>query len=219
MTLVMEPAEGRTSRERGKAQRRAQILDAAATLIADRGLAGVRLEDLGKAVGISGPAVYRHFANKEAVLEELLVGISEYLLEHGKAVVDEADGPQAALVGLIDFHIDFSMSQPALIRVQDRDLTSLPEAARRQVRQLQRQYVEVWVDVLRNVDPELSVEDARVMAHAGFGALNSTPHSTRGRSLPKADATRSRRVLHDMALGALMPRDRAAAVAAASSPR
>ena len=206
MSFVVANPDARTSRERGKAQRRAQILDAAATLIAERGLAGVRLEDLGKAVGISGPAVYRHFANKEAVLEELLVGISQYLLTNGTRVVEDASAPEEALLGLVDFHIDFSMNQPALIRVQDRDLGSLPQAARRQVRQLQRQYVEVWVDVLCDVDAKLSRDDARVKAHAGFGALNSTPHSTRRRSLPAADAERARRVLRDMAVAALLPR-------------
>ncbi|MGX5693305.1 SACE_7040 family transcriptional regulator [Dermacoccus abyssi] len=206
MTAIDDATDMRTARERGKAERRQQILDAAAVLIAERGLAGVRLEDLGKAVGISGPAVYRHFANKEAVLEELLVGISEYLLSHGSAVVEAAPTPQAALESLVDFHIDFSLSKPALIRVQGRDLASLDDDARRAVRHLQRRYVEIWVQVLRDLDPELSVEDARIKAHAGFGALNSTPHSS-GRMTPLADAQRerTRAVLCDMALAALTP--------------
>ena len=70
-----------TSREVKKAERRAELLAAAATLFADRGFAGVRLEDLGAAVGISGPAVYRHFPNKEAVLVELLVRSEEHTSE------------------------------------------------------------------------------------------------------------------------------------------
>lgn len=199
-------ADTRTARERGKAERRAQILDAAAVLIADRGIAGVRLEDLGKAVGISGPAVYRHFANKEAVLEELLVGISRYLLDNGSRVVEEAASPQQALENLVDFHIDFSLTKPALIRVQGRDLASLDDAARRAVRQLQRQYVEIWVQVLRDLDPALSEADARIKAHAGFGALNSTPHSSgRTKVAVEAHAERTRAVLRAMALAALSP--------------
>lgn len=206
MTATDAAADTRTARERSKAERRQQILDAAAELIADRGLAGVRLEDLGKAVGISGPAVYRHFANKEAVLEELLVGISEYLLTHGSAVVEAAPTPQAALESLVDFHIDFSLTKPALIRVQGRDLASLDADARHTVRQLQRRYVEIWVRVLCDLDPELSVESARIKAHAGFGALNSTPHSS-GRTAPLAESQgeRTRAVLRQMALAALTP--------------
>lgn len=196
----------RTARERGKAERRQQILDAAAELIAERGLAGVRLEDLGKAAGISGPAVYRHFANKEAVLEELLVGISHHLLDNGSRVVEQAGTPQRALEALVDFHIDFSLTKPALIRVQGRDLASLDDAARRVVRQLQRRYVEVWVGVLRDLDPELTEDDARIKAHAGFGALNSTPHSSRrATSLGHGRRERTRAVLRAMAIAALSP--------------
>jgi AcrR family transcriptional regulator len=49
-------------------------------LIAERGFLAVRLEDIGAAAGVSGPAFYRHFPNKEALLVELLVGVSTELL-------------------------------------------------------------------------------------------------------------------------------------------
>lgn len=206
MALDVAAGAELTARERSKAARRQQILDAAAGLIAERGLAGVRLEDLGSAVGISGPAVYRHFANKEAVLAELLVGISRYLLENGSRVVADAATADEALENLVDFHIDFSLTKPALIRVQGRDLASLDAAARRDVRQLQRQYVEIWVGVLRHVDPSLSDDEARIKAHAGFGALNSTPHSTgRTKTAVEAHRERTRAVLRAMALAALRP--------------
>lgn len=43
------------------------------------------------------------------------------------------------------------------------------------MRQLQRQYVEVWVDVVRALYPALAENQARVTVHAVFGLLNSTP--------------------------------------------
>ncbi len=111
--LAEEPAAaGETRRSALKAGRRRQLLRAAAALIAERGFAGVRLEDLGAAAGISGPAVYRHFPGKEAVLTELLVGISEGLLEGGRAVVDAAATPEEAVAGLIDFQLDFAFGEP-----------------------------------------------------------------------------------------------------------
>lgn len=188
-----------TRREQMKADRRRQLLDAAARLIAERGFLGVRLEDLGSAAGISGPAVYRHFPNKDAVLVELLVGISARLLEGGNAVVDAAPTARSALEGLIDFHLDFALGEPDLIRIQDRDLTSLPEDARRQVRQTQREYVEIWVQVLQEVDRTLREADARIKAHATFGLINSTPHIANPSS-----AARTRGVLREMTLAALL---------------
>ncbi|MET9492695.1 TetR/AcrR family transcriptional regulator [Nocardia sp. NPDC006630] len=187
-----------TRREQLKAQRRQQLLDAGARLIADRGFLGMRLDDLGAAAGISGPAVYRHFPNKEALLVELLVGISQRLLDGGRAVAAQAPTPAEALDALIDFHLDFALGEPELIRIQDRDLENLPDSARRQVRRTQRQYVEVWVAVLRDRYPDLPEATARVQAHATFGLINSTPHSA-----PAATATRARPVLRRMALAAL----------------
>ena len=147
-------------------------------MIAERGFLAVRLEDIGAAAGVSGPAFYRHFPNKEALLVELLVGVSTKLLAGAQAVVEAAPDAAAALAGLIDFHLDFALDEPNLIRIQDRDLANLPAAAQRQVRRAQRRYVETWVTALRDFDPSLEEERARVMAHAAFGLLNSTPHST-----------------------------------------
>ena len=187
-----------TLRSRQKSDRRSQLLSAAEQLIAERGFLAVRLEDIGAAAGVSGPAIYRHFPSKEALLVELLVGISTRLLEGGQAVVADADNPAAALAGLIEFHLDFALGEPGLIRIQDRDLANLPAAAQRQVRRAQRRYVETWVGVLRGVDPDLSEDRARLMAHAVFGLLNSTPHSVR----PTAPE-QSRAVLRAMTVAAL----------------
>ena len=171
--MTSEQVAAPTRRDQMKADRRRQLLDAAARLIAERGFVSVRLEDLGAAVGISGPAVYRHFPNKDAVLVELLVGISTRLHEGGSAAAEAADSPSAALDALVEFHLDFALGEPDLIRIQDRDLESLPADARRQVRQTQRKYVEVWVGVLEQLDPQLDQADARIKAHATFGLINS----------------------------------------------
>ena len=97
----------------------------------------MRLEDIGAAAGVSGPAIYRHFPNKEALLVELLVGISTRLLAGANAVVADAPDAATALDGLIDFHLDFALGESDLIRIQDRDLEYLPERAKRQVRKAQ----------------------------------------------------------------------------------
>ena len=158
---------------------REQVLRHAARLFAERGYRGTAVEDIGAACGISGPAVYKHFTNKQAILARLLIEVSERLLERGRAVVAAADGPDEALAQLVVFHTEFALGEPDLIRVQDRDLTSLSELDARRVRRLQRDYVELWAGVLRELDAALTVEVARTRAHATFGLLNSTPHSAR----------------------------------------
>ena len=73
-------------RSRRKSDRRLQLLGAAERLFAERGFLAVRLEDIGAAAGVSGPAIYRHFPNKESLLVELLVGISTRLLAGAREV-------------------------------------------------------------------------------------------------------------------------------------
>lgn len=196
-TRRTEPAA--TRRSQAKSDRRSQLISAAERLVAERGYLAVRLEDIGAAAGVSGPAIYRHFPNKEALLVELLVGISTRLLAGAEAVAAAAATPAAELDGLIDFHLDFALGESDLIRIQDRDLAHLPAAAKRQVRKAQRQYVEIWVDVLRRLNTRLGEADARLMAHATFGLLNSTAHSLK----PGTVSESSRAVLRAMTVAAL----------------
>ncbi|BBZ76814.1 TetR family transcriptional regulator [Mycolicibacterium anyangense] len=196
-------AEAPTRRSRQKSDRRSALLSAAERLMAEKGFLAVRLEDIGAAAGVSGPAFYRHFPNKEAVLVELLVGISTRLLAGAQAVVEQADAPSDALHGLIEFHLDFALGESDLIRIQDRDMANLPASAQRQVRRAQRSYVEVWVTVLRELDPALAETDARLMAHAVFGLLNSTPHSMKPLAATVTEQGRSREVLRAMTVAAL----------------
>ncbi|SPF03352.1 TetR/AcrR family transcriptional regulator [Streptomyces sp. MA5143a] len=243
--------------------RREQILKEAARLFAERGFHGVGVDEIGAAVGISGPGLYRHFAGKDAMLAELLVGISGRLLTGAKRRIAEADGSAGAARGavgarsaggagiagraagagaaggaggavaaggadgvsavggpagvrgdgggsrrdsgalldsLIEGHIDFALDDRPLITLHDRELDRLRDSDRKLVRQLQRQYVELWVEVLREVYPALAEPAARSAVHSVFGLLNSTPHLGRPGSLPGRAATAE--LLHRMARGA-----------------
>ncbi len=178
--------------------RREQILQAAAQLFAQRGSRAVGVDDVGAAVGVTGPAIYRHFASKDAMLAEMLLRISERLLEGGSEVVARAgDDVPGQLRALIAFQVDFALDNPALITVQDRDLGSLAENDAAEVRRLQRRYVEVWVTVLARLHPAADAAACRARAHALFGLINSTPHSAGRLSRPVMAA-----LLSEMALAA-----------------
>ena len=192
-----------TQRSQAKENRRKALLTAAAALFAADGYNRVSLEDLGAAAGVSGPAVYRHFAGKQAVLGALLLSVSQDLLEGGRSVVEGSAGPAAALAGLVEFHVDFALSNPDVIRVQDQDFSSLDDDDEAEVRTLQRNYVELWVDVLAGLHQDTDPAELRMRAHATFGLINSTPHSVRNHGRRMA-LKRARPLLESMALAALM---------------
>ncbi|MET7284409.1 TetR/AcrR family transcriptional regulator [Streptomyces sp. NPDC005573] len=183
--------------------RREQILKEAARLFAERGFHGVGVDEIGAAVGISGPGLYRHFPGKDAMLAELLVGISGQLLTGARRRLAEAGGDSGApavLDSLIEGHIDFALDDRPLITLHDRELDRLRDSDRKLVRQLQRQYVELWVEVVREVYPALTEPAARSAVHSVFGLLNSTPHLGRAGTLPGRGTTAA--LLHRMARGA-----------------
>jgi AcrR family transcriptional regulator len=156
--------------------RREEILEIAVGLFATRGYHGVSMDDIGAAAGVTGPALYHHFAGKEAMLVAALIPVSEQLLAGGKERIADHEGrPRAALAALVDFHVDFALANPAVIALHLHELDRLPDDPRRQIRRLQRLYVEEWVTTLTTLRPELSAGEARVLAHAAFGLMNSTP--------------------------------------------
>jgi AcrR family transcriptional regulator len=187
-----------TARERAKADRRSALLHAAAALFAQRGFERVSLEDLGAAVGVSGPAVYRHFTNKQAVLAALLIDVSRELASGADSVIESSTDAASTLRSLIAFHVDFALSNADVIVVQDRDLDSLVTTDRDLVRSLQRGYIEAWVGVLADIHPAIPTAELRIRARATFGLINSTPHSAR--TSPRAAV---RALLESMAMAAL----------------
>lgn len=175
-----------TARHRAKAERTDAILTAAAELFAARGYSGVSLEDIGAAVGVSGPAVYRHFSGKQALLGALLVGVSERLVAGGSGVAADTTSADERMRALVGFHVDFALGNADVIRVQDRDLAHLSAESRADVRRLQRAYIELWIDALGALVDE-DRDALRLRVQACFGLLNSTPHSTSAALRARAD--------------------------------
>jgi AcrR family transcriptional regulator len=158
----------------------------------------VSIDDIGAAVGISGPALYRHFRSKDAMLGEMLTSISEFLLTGGQRTLDTTEDADRALPELIRFQVDFALDNPALITVQERSLGILTDPDRRRVRGMQRRYVEIWVRTIQAMVPGVTEPGARAAAHAVFGLINSTPHSA------YLDRAQMSELLYRMALAALV---------------
>ncbi len=174
VTVDQQQRTGPPAPRRGS--RRDEILQIAVGLFASRGYHGVSMDDIGSAAGVTGPALYHHFAGKEAMLVAALIPVSESLLHGGRErVAQHPDDARAALGDLIDFHVEFALANPAVIALHLHELDRLPEEPRRQIRRLQRLYVEEWVGVLARLRPGLESAEARVLAHAAFGLMNSTP--------------------------------------------
>lgn len=203
-----------TWRATQKANRRAALMESAARLFAERGFAAVSTAELGEAVGMSGPALYKHFPSKDALLAEILVDASERLLSGCRAILaadaQDGSGPAETLERLVRFHLDFATTDPDVIRIQDRELSSLAPRDNQEVRRLQREYVQLWDGVLAALCPALDDGERQVRLLGTFGLLNSTPHSADrapvrvpGGTVGDTDRTAAGDILAGMALRSL----------------
>ena len=183
-------------------RRHAEIIAAAAAMIADRGFHVTRLEDVGQVVGISGPGLYRYVSGKDDMLAQILVDISVRLVDGARAVMDrsrtEEWAPDRTLRELLSFHVEFAVTEPDRIRVQEREIGNLAPQQREKVRSLQRMYISMWVETLRRSNPELTEDAARVRVQLAAGLINSSRHVVRWAG---ADAVRNEAM--DMAFRAM----------------
>lgn len=177
---------------------RDRLLEHAAPLFASKGYHGVGIEELGAQVGLTGPAIYRHFRTKQSLLGQMLITVSQALFDGAQRAQSEFSNATDVLPRLIDGHIEFALGNPDLIKVHERDFANLSDEDARLVRRLQRRYVEIWVAQIMEYRPGIDADRARTMAHAVFGLLNSTPRLRPGR-----DRDEVARLLHRMAMQAL----------------
>ena len=153
--------------------RKEKILAAAAELVAERGFHAVSMAEIGAQVGISGAAVYRHFDNKATLLLALFDRSLDGLLREESAIVDRREAIPDALRALIDRQVDFVVDEREFARVYYREVEHLSPDDQVRLRRKQRQYVEEWVHVVRELDPALDESSARVLVHATIGAIQS----------------------------------------------
>lgn len=60
--------------------RQSEIMEAALNLISKKGIQGLTLKNISKKIGISEPAIYRHFASKTDILLSILSSFKEMAL-------------------------------------------------------------------------------------------------------------------------------------------
>ena len=169
---VVPPAVPRRRRSRQE-----EILEIAVGLFAARGYHGVSMDDIGAAAGRHRagalPPLRRQGGDAGRRAQPGQRGPAGR--RAGTASPSTPDDPRGAAAALVDFHVDFALDNPAVIALHLHELDRLPEEPRREIRRLQRLYVEEWVQALTALRPELADGEARVLAHAAFGLMNSTP--------------------------------------------
>lgn len=168
------PDGATTTTNRPGSKRRIRILDAAADLLSQNGFHSVSMADIGAIAGISGPAIYRHFSSKSALLVMLFDQAIDGLLEQAKATLSEGLDHETALERLVAGQVEFVVSQRQLAIVYYNEINNLPAEDRHRLRTKQGTYLNFWIDALLEDRPDLDEQDARTMVHSAVGAIQSS---------------------------------------------
>lgn len=153
------------------AARRAAILASAVELFSRHGYAAVGMNQIGAAAGITGPAIYRHFPSKAAVL----AGIFDTVID---TVIMAPSRPPSTLPtdrlrDAVGTYAAAVAGNRTVMAVFVREVHHLPPGEYDRLRDRQRTLVQQWRSLLAAVHPDWEPERVRTGVHAAFGLLNS----------------------------------------------
>ncbi|GAA2423520.1 TetR/AcrR family transcriptional regulator [Actinomadura vinacea] len=154
--------------------RRDELLSAAARLFAERGYRTVGVDDVGAAVGITGPSVYHHFDGKLDLLVTIMLRGAEQLRHQMSRLLPLSTDDAAALRGLAHSYTAYSFANSDVMDLLIAETAHLPDRERTAIRDVQRSYVAEWVRLLREIHGGLSDGHARVRVQAALNVINDT---------------------------------------------
>ena len=111
-------------------ERREEILALAAKIFADKGYASTTVREIADAAGILSGSLYHHFASKEAMLDEIMHGFLDHIVEQYRATVDAGGDPIDVLRALVREAFSSLGGNPAALAVMINEFNFLVQFPR-----------------------------------------------------------------------------------------
>jgi len=135
--------------------KRQSILDHAAALFARKGFEGSTMVEVAQSCGASKSHLYHYFSRKEDLLFEI---VREHITAQAAELAELVDRPLPAEQRFEQFvaaFVERSADSRNEHLVLMNDIKFLPDAQRREVRNLEKQLVDLMVGLLQEINPEL----------------------------------------------------------------
>lgn len=130
--------------------RRDELLNLAATMIAERGLRATTVRDIADAAGILSGSLYHHFSSKEEMVDEMLRDFLDWLFARYQQIIDHETDPLERLKGLFLASFDAIEHRHAQVVIYQDEAKRLSSHERfSYVDERNRQQRKMWLDVLR----------------------------------------------------------------------
>lgn len=98
-------------------ERRAVTVEAVIELAAEQNPNDITTAAIAKRMGLTQGALFRHFANKDAILQAVMEWVAERLLSRVDKAVQTAPSPLAALEAMFMAHVEFVIEHPGVPRL------------------------------------------------------------------------------------------------------
>jgi AcrR family transcriptional regulator len=179
---AQEPARKRSDHPAGT--RSDELIDAAISLFAEHGYAAVSIDDIGAAVGITGPSVYKHFESKHDLLLEAIVRGTSRMMDDLAAASEASSNLVEKLRQISDAYVGLALDESDLIGVLIGETIHLEPAARSRTRKVQRAVIDDWVALLRACQTDLDPTEARIKVQAAQMVANDIGRTRHLRNVP-----------------------------------
>jgi AcrR family transcriptional regulator len=133
------------------------LLQAALELFAAKGYRATTMNDIGRAVGVTGPAIYRHFHGKDDLFQAVWHWAAGDLLNEAINRSRQLPADEAA-VELLRAHAHMAAYRPQWVRLWLTESDTLPRDMARATRVQERLYDARWAAVVAELRPELTME-------------------------------------------------------------
>ena len=169
-TIGNMPTSGRSKRRSPnpevaarRAERRAQILDAAARVVEEQG-PKASINQISAEAGIAKPVLYRHFGDKGGLYQALAERYVRALMEDLRTALGRAEDPRQRVAATIDAYLSFVEAHPEPYEfLMHRAVAEGPEAQA------------TVTDFIRQVAAEVAVELGEELRRAGLDSGAAEP--------------------------------------------
>lgn len=151
-------------------EREESIVQACEDLFYSKGFHAVSVDEIGERAGMSGPAIYRHFAGKEEILVMLFDRALDQLFQSRRALPED---PRERLAFLAHTHIGFVLKHHKLASIWIREDRGLPRDLARAHHQRSREYIDEWIACAGDVYPAAAKDDVAAAVYCVIGMANS----------------------------------------------
>ena len=162
-------------RERGERKKK-EIMKAAAFLFREKGYTSTKMEDIGDAVGLLPPSLYRYFKSKEDLLRSVMVPSAEVGTEMIEEIAESAKSPTEKLREAFHVHLRlFDDYYPDMFVFAARNSDVLNASLSRHLQAIRIRYTEAWTTIIRSYiedNPALSDLDPQIVCYAALGMCN-----------------------------------------------